>query len=172
VGAAALAGLAPKRYSDYAPAIALLVVGVVSFFSLSFYFGRYADGNYYSDQVTRNAEQFTADIRRVVPAGSTVYWLITDLVNPGHPAVDYGLREYQVLMLTEDGEVRTADNPKGVDGREDSVAFVFMGKRLPEAPQFERDCASEAVKLPAAGAVPPIQIVLAKDTCGHIPAAS
>ncbi len=55
---------------------------------------------------------------------------MTDIVNPGHPALDFGLRDYPLVVLDADQKVVALRNPSKLPDTAPEAAFLLAGARL------------------------------------------
>jgi hypothetical protein len=142
------AGIAAVRIGEFCAGrdmrrvqlVALAAVGGVSILGLDFYFGRYAHGGYFSDQNTRHAERYGETARAFVPEGARIYWRITDVLNPGHPTLDWGLKDYVLYAVENDGRTGRVLNPHRLPETTPDVAYMFAGRAVAEVLEFERAC--------------------------------
>jgi hypothetical protein len=138
---AALVGLGAERVGVLAssrPAmrlgVSLALVAALAYPSLYYYFQVY-DSKGFSDSVTREIDTFVADVHERVPPGTEVHFIQNDRWNLGHPALDFGLREYPVFEVTKEGDLLRYQNPRDVDAVYGQVVLVFVGSVNTE---FER----------------------------------
>ena len=140
IGAEGMAAIALRWRPRLAPVLAVGIVLAVSALSLKLYFRDYTDGHYYAGPITTTAQRYGDEVRTVVPDGTHIYWYLTDVVNPDHPTLGFGLRDYPVTVLDSNDKELVTRNANGRTPREGQIAFVFAGARTDQAPRIERRC--------------------------------
>jgi 4-amino-4-deoxy-L-arabinose transferase-like glycosyltransferase len=124
VGLVAIAGAASRLVGRraYLPLIGAAVV-LLAAYNLLYYFGEYADGDYYSDYNTRVAIRAVEFAQKLEP-GTQVFWYGAPNIYRGHATLTYGMRDYRFFDVLEDDTIDLA--PQIRDG---PAAFLFMAHR-------------------------------------------
>jgi hypothetical protein len=121
-------------------AIALALVAGIGAYNLWYYFGKYPDERSYADINTRYAARYGQAVSEVTPKGASVYWLATDILNPGHPRLDFGLRDYTLTLIDESDKVVNTRNPNELPQPGPASAYLFAGKQTARAQSFAGEC--------------------------------
>lgn len=131
---------APQR-PQVALGIAVGLAALIGAYNLWYYFGKYPDERTYADPNTRHAARYGDAIERAAPHGSNVYWMVTDSLNPGHPRLDFGIRDYVTYLVDESNRlVGPVRNPNDLPFVHPATAYAFAGKRLALADAFAAAC--------------------------------
>ena len=140
IGAEGIATLVLRWRPKLVPTFAVALALFLSIFSLQLYFGRYVGGHYYVGGITEAAQRYGDEVKTVVPDGTHIYWYLTDVVNPDHPTLGFGLRNYPVTVLDSNDKELVTRNRNGLTPRDGQIAFVFAGARIDQAPRIEGRC--------------------------------
>lgn len=103
--------------------VALGIAVVLVSFNLYYYFVPYRTSDSYSDFNTRIVTEAGARVRNL-STDTDVYWYGGPRIFVGHPAFRWGIREYEVYDVLEDGEI--TPSPSDEEG---SAAFFVMAHR-------------------------------------------
>ncbi len=132
-------GVLASRRPALAQVVAIAVVVPLAIASLNFYFRLY-DSKGYSDPTTVQIGQFGKDVRSNVPKGASVYFLLTDYWNIGHPALNFALRDYPVTVLDDTGAPLRTENPQRLPLDTQTVAFLFTANRMGDVDRVAANC--------------------------------
>jgi hypothetical protein len=154
IGAERLAYFATRRRSaELRPWLACAIVSPLVVMSLYYYFSVYPDQfvsnvNGYADQNTRDAQRMAETVRDTVPKGARLYWVFPDEFdafspNPGHPALDWGLRDYPLHAIKTNGDLLGVRNPSQLENEGRTVAYVLPERSLGMLERIREKCETE-----------------------------
>lgn len=132
-------GVLASRRAALAQFAAIAVVVPLTIASLNFYFRLY-DSKGYSDPATAEIDQLARDVQLNVPKGASVYFLLADYWNVGHPALDFALRDRRVIVLNDVGVPLLMKNPHRFSVDMQAVAFLFTANRMKDTGRIVANC--------------------------------